>query len=161
MKKLLAGLLALFLLIAPAAAQTFPGKYQATLPTLIDQQGTSPLTDINSRLVVKDMCDSSAAISVAAAAVQEIVALTASQSIYVCSFVITGDTLATTGQFRYGTGTTCGTGTVNLTGAMRMPDEGAITLSNDGYLFRTIASNAICISAVTGAITGFIEYTKF
>lgn len=161
MKHLLIGLLALFALTFPVDAQQFPGRYQATPPTLTDQQGTSPLTDINSRLVTKDMCDSSAAISVAAAATQEIVALTASQSIYVCSFVITGDTLATTGQFKYGTGVTCGTGTVNLTGAMRMPDEGGIFVSNTGYLFKTIASNALCITAATGAITGFIEYIKF
>lgn len=161
MKKLFWALAAFIALTIPAAAQQFPGKYQVAPPVLLDRQGTSPLTDSNSRLITKDMCDSSAAISVAAAAVQEIVALTAAQSIYVCSFVITGDTLATTGQFRYGTGTTCGSGTVNLTGAMRMPDEGGIFMANTGYVFKTIAANAFCISAVTGAITGFIEYTKF
>jgi len=161
MKKYLLGLLALLLLAFPAAAQQFPGKYQATPGTLIDNQGTSPLTDDRSRVVTRGMCDTSATITVAAAAVQEIVALTSGQIIYVCAFVISGDTLATVGQFRYGTGTTCGTGTTQLTGAMRMVDEGNIALASEGVLFQTIASNALCIAATTGAITGFIQYKKY
>lgn len=164
MKHLIA-LLALLLLVLPAEAQQFPGRYQATPTTLIDNQGTSPLTDNTSRLVVRPpvLCESSAVIDVSAGATDELVALTAGQTIYVCSFSISGDTAATTAQFKYGTGTTCGTGTVNLTGVMRLADEGNISLSAGagGTLFRTIAANALCLAATTGAVTGFVSYSKF
>lgn len=107
-------------------------------------------------------CTSSAPISVAAAATTELVALTASQIIRVCSLVISGDTLATTATFVYGTGTNCATGQAALTGAMRMPDEGSISLSaGNGSLFRTASANALCLTAATGAVTGFVSYAKF
>jgi hypothetical protein len=107
-------------------------------------------------------CPSSAVINVAAGATQEIVALTSSQIIRVCSIVISADTLATTATFSYGTGTTCGTGNVALTGAMRLQDEGNISISaENGSLMRTAASNALCIAAATGAVTGFISYLKY
>lgn len=107
-------------------------------------------------------CASSAVVNVSAAATTEIVALTASQVIRVCSFVLTGDTAATTATFVYGTGTNCGTGTTSLTGAMRMQDEGSISASAaNGSLIRTASANALCLTAATGAVTGFVSYAKF
>ncbi len=107
-------------------------------------------------------CPSSAVINVAAAATTQIVALASSQIIRVCSFVISGDTLATTATFVYGTGANCGSGTTSITGAMRLPDEGSIALSGmNGSLFRTIASNALCLTAATGAVTGFVTYAQY
>lgn len=107
-------------------------------------------------------CPSSAVINVAAAATTELVPLTSSQVIRVCSFVITGDTAATTATFVYGTGSNCASGTTSLTGAMRMVDEGNISLSGmNGSLFRTIASNALCLTAATGTVSGFVTYAKY
>lgn len=107
-------------------------------------------------------CPSSAVINVSAAATTQIVALASSQIIRVCSFVISGDTAATTATFVYGTGSNCGTGTTSITGAMRLPDEGSIALSGmNGSLFRTIASNALCLTAATGAVTGFVTYAQY
>lgn len=107
-------------------------------------------------------CPSSAVINVAAAATTQLVALASSQIIRVCSFVISGDTLATTATFVYGTGSNCATGQAALTGAMRLPDEGSIALSGmNGSLFRTIASNALCLTAATGAVTGFVTYAQY
>jgi len=107
-------------------------------------------------------CANSAAISVAAGTTTELVALTASQVIRVCGFVISGDTLATTAKFVYGTGVACGSGTTDITGAMRMPDEGSISHTGmNGSAFRTIASNALCITTTTGAVTGFVTYAKY
>ena len=107
-------------------------------------------------------CPFSAVINVSAAATTQLVALASSQIIRVCSFVISGDTAATTATFVYGTGANCGTGTTSLTGAMRMPDEGSIALSGmNGSLFRTIASNALCLTAATGAVTGFVTYAQY
>lgn len=107
-------------------------------------------------------CPSSAVVNVAAAATTQLVALAASQIIRVCSFVITGDTAATTATFVYGTGANCGTGQVALTGAMRMVDEGSLAISGaNGSLFRTAASNALCLTAATGAVTGFVTYAIY
>lgn len=107
-------------------------------------------------------CPSSAVINVSAAATTELVALTASQVIRVCSFVISGDTAATTATFVYGTGANCGSGTTSLTGAMRMPDEGSISATGmNGSLFRTASANALCLTAATGAVTGFVTYAKY
>lgn len=107
-------------------------------------------------------CPSSAVINVSAGSTTQLVALASSQIIRVCSFVITGDTAATTATFVYGTGSNCGTGTTSITGAMRMPDEGSIALSGmNGSLFRTIASNALCLTAATGAVTGFVTYAQY
>lgn len=108
-------------------------------------------------------CDSSASISVASGTTAELVALQASQVIRVCAFVISGDTLATTAQFKYGTGASCGTGTTNITGAMRMPDEGSISIAGAPgmSLFRTASANALCITTATGAVTGFVTYDQY
>ena len=107
-------------------------------------------------------CPSSAVINVSAAATTQLVALQSSQIIRVCSFVISGDTAATTATFVYGTGANCGTGTTSITGAMRMVDEGNISATGmNGSLFRTIASNALCLTAATGAVTGFVTYAQY
>lgn len=106
-------------------------------------------------------CPSSAAISVTAGSTTEIVALTASQVIRVCSFVLTTN-LAGTAQFVYGTGTNCDTGAADLTGDMHLATNGALTLSGmNGSLFRTAASNALCVTAVTGNAVGFVTYAKY
>lgn len=108
-------------------------------------------------------CPSTAVVNVSAAATTEIVALTAAKTIRVCSFAITVDTAATTAKFVYGTGTNCGSGTADITGAMRFVDEGGMALSAPagGSLFRTASANALCLTAATGAVTGFVTYAKF
>ena len=107
-------------------------------------------------------CGSTAVVNVAATATTELVALTASQIVRVCSMVLTADTAATTATIVYGTGSNCATAQVAITGAMRFVDEGNISLSaGNGSLFRGIASNAICLTAATGAVSGFITYAKY
>ena len=107
-------------------------------------------------------CPLTASVNVAAAATTQIVALASSQIIRVCSFVISGDTLATTATFVYGTGSNCATGQVAITGAMRLQDEGNISISSgSGSVMRTAASNALCLTAATGAVTGFITYAQY
>lgn len=107
-------------------------------------------------------CANSAVVNVAAAATTQLVALSGSTVIRVCSFVISGDTLATTAKFVYGTGANCGSGTTDITGAMRLPDEGSIAISaGNGSVFRGLAANALCLTAVTGAVTGFVTYAQY
>ena len=107
-------------------------------------------------------CPSTAVVNVAAAATTQLVALSASTVIRVCSMVLTADTAATTATFVYGTGANCATGQTAITGAMRFVDEGNITLSSaNGSIFRGLAANAICLTAATGAVTGFITYAQY
>lgn len=106
-------------------------------------------------------CANSAVINVTAAATTELVSLTASQVIRVCSFTIT-ESLSGTAKFVYGTGSNCGTGTTDLTGAMAVGTNSAISQSSgNGSLFRTASANALCLTAVTGNITGFVTYAKY
>ena len=105
-------------------------------------------------------CDKSVVISQAAAASAVLVASRPGFTTRVCGFIISGDTLATTAVFSTGTGTTCGTGTVNLTGAMRMPDEGSIVYSATDFYPMVAFGNDLCLTAATGAITGILNYQQ-
>lgn len=105
-------------------------------------------------------CDKQAVISVAAGTTGVIVtSLEVSRPIYVCGFVLTADTIATTAQFQTGTGTTCATNSVNLTGAMRLCDECNIVFGNGvGYVLTTTKGADLCLAVVTGAVTGVLTY---
>lgn len=100
-----------------------------------------------------------AVISTASSGNVELVALTAGQTIYVCDF-----TLVSTGtvavQLVYGTGTACGTGETNMTGAMPFVANGGWTHNYDGRL-KTAEANALCIelSAAT-QVDGVVTYRK-
>ena len=110
----------------------------------------------------QEVCDKSVAISIASGQTAELVALVSGDSIYVCGFILTADTIATTATFETGTGTTCNTGTTNLTGAMRLCDECQITMgSGRGILFRGLRSNALCLTTATGAVTGILLYAQY
>ncbi len=105
-------------------------------------------------------CPNSVAVSVAPGTTQ-LVALQSSQIVRVCSFMLS-ESLAGTAKFVYGTGASCGTGTTDITAAMVMATNGSLQLSaGSGSLFRTIASNALCLTSVTGTVTGFITYAQY
>lgn len=106
-------------------------------------------------------CTLSATVSVSAAATTQLVSLFTGKSVRVCAFTIT-ESSAGSAKFVYGTGSNCGTGTTDLTAAMLLPTNGSISLaSGGGSLFRAPESNALCLTAVTGNITGFINYQRF
>ncbi len=106
-------------------------------------------------------CTKAVNISVPAGTTVQLVALVTGRTVNICGFVITGDTLATTAQFQTGTGTTCGTGTVNLTPALRLCDECSIPFGGvTGYIRRGLVSNAVCLAAVTGVVTGLLLYDQ-
>ncbi|MDI1265601.1 MAG: hypothetical protein PS018_20330 [bacterium] len=106
-------------------------------------------------------CNSTAVINVTAGSTTEIIPLTASQIIRVCSFAVSMSA-AGTAQFLYGTGTNCGTGTTSLSGAMPLATGTPMELAaGQGNLFRSGVSNALCVAAVTGSVVGFITYAKY
>ena len=106
-------------------------------------------------------CPNSAVVNVTNGTTAELVPLTASQVIRVCSIVLTS-TAATTATFAYGTGTNCATGgPIAITGAMNIATSPVSLSSGNGSLFRTIASNALCLTAGAVTVTGFITYAKY
>ena len=117
--------------------------------------GTAALTG----LIV---CSDSVVIDGAASGNTELVALTASETIYVCGYsVIAAGTVEF--QLIYGTGTACATGETNLTGNYNLTAQAGIV---DGSPFfrgmKAAVSNALCYE-LSGAIAvdGVVYYTKF
>jgi len=106
-------------------------------------------------------CDRTASISVSLGSSAVLVATRPGTTTLVCGFVISGDTITTTAVFKSGTGTTCGTGTVSHTGAMRMPDEGSIVFGTGvaPVLFGEYNTD-FCITTATGAVTGVLLYRQ-
>jgi hypothetical protein len=107
-------------------------------------------------------CDSSAVVTVSAAATTQVVALTSGRSVRVCSFSIS-ISLAGTAQWVTGTGSNCGSApTANLTGAYSIATGGtAAQGSGQGELFKTPAGNALCLAAVTGNVSGVVTYAVY
>lgn len=106
-----------------------------------------------------NFCDKSVAISVASGTSTVLVTSVPGSTTYVCGFVVSGDTIATTAQFKVGTGTTCGTGTVNLTGALRLADEGNIVFGDgSNVVMPGVYNTDLCITTATGAVAGILSY---
>jgi len=107
-------------------------------------------------------CTSTASVSVTAGNTTQIVALSGSTNIRVCSFAITMSA-AGTAQFVAGTGSNCGSGTANITAAMSLATATPLAMAaGPGVsVFRAGASNALCVAAVTGNVTGFVTYAQF
>lgn len=92
----------------------------------------------------------------------ELVALTASQTIYVCgySFISSG---AANVRLVYGTGTACATGETGITGAYPLVANTGIAVANGGAIqAKTAASNALCIETSASVnVMGMVTYAKF
>lgn len=104
----------------------------------------------------------SVAISVAAATTTEILALVTGKRIYVTSFDFMA---AGTNNVKlvYGTGTNCGTGTTDLTGAYPLIAQAGISKGNGlGAILFLPVSNALCITASgSGQVSGSISFVQY
>lgn len=106
-------------------------------------------------------CSNTAVVNVTAGATTQLVALSGATQIRVCSLAITMSA-AGTAKFVYGTGANCGTGTTDITGAMPLATGTPLAISGvQGSVLRGAASNALCLAAVTGNVTGFVTYAQF
>lgn len=95
-------------------------------------------------------------LNITTATTTQLVALTASKSIYVCDAAATVGG-STTAQLSYGTGAACGTGTTVLTGVM----TGLAPLGYGGTIASIPAGNALClVSTGTGGIQGILTYVQ-
>lgn len=145
--KLLSGLVALLFSVTFALAQA---------PTQLC------FTTNGSNCVLANGAFSSKAISTSSATTTEIVAAVTGKTIFVSSFHIV-TTAANTFKWVYGTGTACGTGTTDLTGAYGLTTFSVVSIGNGlGVLFGIPQSNALCVVTTTTAQTsGGISYNQF
>lgn len=107
-------------------------------------------------------CPNTAAVSVTAASTTQIVALSGTTVIRVCS-VSLGISATGTVNVVTGTGTNCATPTV-ISNPIPLVTGSMWTQSAAGQgssLFRSTAGGEICIAAATGNVTGFITYAQF
>lgn len=146
----------------PSVAQT---------PTLMMGQSSGTVkavaTDSSGRLAIAASADpcmdpNVAKSSVAVTATGELVALTASQVVYACGFYATLGGTTPTVQFQTGTGSACGTGTANLSGAFAPTVGVDLVLGHGGTIMKSATSGALCIAlaGTTPTIAGVMSYVK-
>ena len=106
-------------------------------------------------------CTSQASATITAGATTEVVALTASQVIRVCSFTI-GMSASGTAKFVQGTGTNCGTGTADIMPATQISTGNVLALSGGATsVLRTSSGSALCVTAATGNAQVYVNYAKY
>lgn len=106
-------------------------------------------------------CASQASATITAGSTTQIVALSGSTNIRVCSYQVG---IATTGTFKFvsGTGSNCGTGTADITPATNLIAGNVVAVSaGNNSIFRAGASNALCVAAVTGNVQVFVSYAQY
>lgn len=106
-------------------------------------------------------CASQVAATITAAATTQIIALSGTTVIRVCSYQVG---IATTGTFKFvqGTGSNCGTGTADITPATNLIAGNVVAVSaGNNSIFRTSAGGALCVAAVTGNVQVFVTYAQF
>lgn len=108
-------------------------------------------------------CSESAFLNMTTATTTQLVALTASQIIYVCSYAFEAAG-ATNAKLVYGTGTNCATGTTDATPTWEWTAQTGINRNSGGgnIVTKTAVSNAICASSSAAVnLKVEISYTKF
>jgi len=110
----------------------------------------------------KQGCQLSAAINISTATTTQLIAGVAGQNIYVCSIIFSATGTTPTAQFTSGTGGTCGTSTVTLSGVIIPPAFFSIVDGNSTVLGIITAGQGFClVSGGTPSLQGWIEYSQF
>lgn len=107
------------------------------------------------------ICRDTVAIDTASSGNVELVALTASETIYVCglSVIASGTTSV---QLIWGTGTACATNETNFTGPYALTAQAGLVMQNPFHIFTAEVSEAVCIeNSAAVQISGHLHYTKF
>jgi len=156
----------------PAATASATGEYQ---PQLTDEAGatyvrtggsgtgsTAPWTGYLN-------CDNTAIYDASTNGSTQLVALTSSQTIYVCGYQISqSTTTAVSVNLRYGTGTNCATSPSNITpsyplqAATSTGPIGMVVMTPGFTGLKTAASNALCINTNAAvSVQAIVWYAKF
>ncbi len=111
------------------------------------------------------VCDSNIVLNAGSGVSSVVIAGTAGKRTRVCSLLMADSSAAAASfQFKSGTGTTCGTGTNNLTGVVVTTLQGVpITLGTGlGFVMSTVANgDDLCITTVASTYTGILSYAQF
>lgn len=106
-------------------------------------------------------CSTQASATITAASTTQIVALSGSTVIRVCSAWV-GISASGTFKFVSGTGANCGTGTADVTPTMNLTSGNTATFGNGiGVVFRAPAGAALCVTAATGNAQVFVNYAQY
>jgi hypothetical protein len=117
-------------------------------------------------LNTSDPCQNGAflkgSVSLALTASSQLIAASGGSSIFVCGFAATAAGTSPTLQFVYGTGTTCGTGTVNLTGAFAPTAGTELRAGGAITQFSVPSGNNLCaiVGGTSPSIQGFLTYVQ-
>lgn len=134
------------------------GTTGSAVPTKANYMGAASSGNLTGLI----QADNSVKIDVSTATTTQLVALTSAQKIYVTSWDVIA---AGTGTIKlvYGTGSSCGTGTTDLTGAYSLIAQAGIAKGNGlGPVLVVPAGNALCVTTSAGVgMQGSVAYTKF
>lgn len=120
-------------------------------------------------VAVPVICDKSAFVNPTTATTTQIIALSGTTVIYVCAYQVNfvGSATANTAIFKYGTGASCATGVTSISNTMFGPTATGSGSqfsmgSGIGYLFKTIAGQALCITTSAATTVGaMVSYAQF
>lgn len=86
---------------------------------------------------------------------------TSARQVYICGYIINVGATATNVQLKYGTGTTCGTGTINVTPNWVLPIAGKVDDASPGWRGLLVpAGNDLCLVTSAGnAVQAQVFYT--
>lgn len=119
-------------------------------------------TDIGTTDPCLDPKQAKSSVAINATASAQLVALSGSTVVYVCGWNYTSAGTSPTTKFVYGTGTTCATGQVALTGTYA-PTAGAQSIGGwGGTVVQTAAGNALCVvvAGTSPSIQGVLTYVQ-
>lgn len=140
----------------PGGGGTINAEYVFALPGMAFRATTDP-------------CESgtfqkqSVAVAAGAAGTSQQIALQIGQSIYVCGYQLSQVATAGTLQWVYGTGTNCGTGTTNLTGAMGVTASQPFSYGTGGAtVMKVPQGNELCLTTTGagGTAAGIVTYIQ-
>lgn len=147
---------------AGAIASTGFGVCDDTAPPLVTENQFGPVRmDCTTHAqLVEGQCNQQASVAVTAAATTQVIALSGTTVIRVCSMHLT---MATTGTWTVlsGTGSNCGT-PLNTVATMNLT-AGSPTNIGDGtgVIYRGSAGGELCFTATTGNLNGWVTYGQF
>jgi hypothetical protein len=107
-------------------------------------------------------CNKSFTVSLGAAALVQVVAGVAGQSIHICGYDINAGAAAGTYQLTVGTGTNCNANTVNVTPVFSLGVNGVLVSRNGFAWFSSISGAQLCHTVTgTGPINAVVSYGQF